>query len=228
MISPLSHKHPINLTPLATFIIRLHIMNYDFQTNWDSMILPVLSLPQIKKSIKKGIKKFIPFSYKGLKYSSKLPPAHYGRSDAWSMHMDEFKERLMVRLLTDGILQPDPNIPSPDAEAEDLDDYFNEDPRAEEYETYKEKVMEPYIRHHEKTSLQAYQMFFACHWWNPTFGLTLAQTVCPLEKWSVLKGELHTTVVNADRTKVFDILFFNPDDPTKGGEFAISQALKKP
>ena len=34
-------------------------MNYNFKTNWDDVILPLLSHPLIKKSIKKGITNFI-------------------------------------------------------------------------------------------------------------------------------------------------------------------------
>lgn len=201
-------------------------MNYDFQTNWDSMVLPLLSLPHIKKSIKKGVKNILSVrSNKTLRFSAKKPPAEYQFSDSWCVYMDEFTETLTKKLLEDGILQPDKNAPSPDADGEEFDDYYESSEFAE-YEKYKEQVIRPYVNHHEKTSLRAYQLFMACHWWNPTFGLTLARTVCPREKWFVKYGEDHTTIVNADKTKVFDILYFDPDDPTFGGELAISKSLK--
>jgi hypothetical protein len=34
-------------------------MNYDFKTNWNDIILPLLSLHKVKKSIKKGITSYI-------------------------------------------------------------------------------------------------------------------------------------------------------------------------
>ena len=82
------------------------------------------------------------------------------------------------------------------------------------------------IKHHEKTSLRAYQLFGACHWWNPTFSLALAKLIYPNEKWNILRGNCHTTIVNKDATLVFDILYFDELDVSLGGSNAIEQARK--
>ena len=50
-------------------------MNYDFKINWNDVVLPLLSMPSIKKSIKKGITKFINDGQSDEIYNSKKCPA---------------------------------------------------------------------------------------------------------------------------------------------------------
>jgi hypothetical protein len=196
-------------------------MNYDFKANWNDIILPLLSLTNIKKSIKKGITSYIADGNcgVGITYDSNKCPASYGRGDGWLMYMDEYEESLTTKLFSTGFLKQDENIPLDDDEFEN---YFNE-----EYINYKNNIIKPFIRHHEKTSLRAYQMFVACHWWNPTFCLTLAKIVYPNENWNIKKGFYHTTIVNSDESLVFDILYFDENDSTKGGSLAIYDSSKK-
>lgn len=70
-------------------------------------------------------------------------------------------------------------------------------------------------------------MFGACHWWNPTFGLTLAKIIYPNEKWIIKSSDYHTTIVNKSENLVFDILYFDENDEMKGGKKAIFDASKK-
>jgi hypothetical protein len=196
-------------------------MNYDFKANWNDIILPLLSLPNIKKIIKKGITSYIADGNCGIDiiYDSNKCPASYGRGDGWAMYMDEYEESLTTKLLATGFLKQDKNIPSDDDEFEN---YFDE-----EYINYKNNIIKPFITHHEKTSLRAYQMFGACHWWNPTFCLTLAKIIYPNENWKIKKGFYHTTIINSDESLVFDILYFDENDSTKGGSLAIYDSSKK-
>ena len=70
-------------------------------------------------------------------------------------------------------------------------------------------------------------MIGACHWWNPTFSLTLAKLVYPNEKWKIKKGFYHTTVVNLNESLVFDILYFDENEEMKGGTLALCESSKK-
>ena len=60
--------------------------------------------------------------------------------------------------------------------------------------------------------MESYLLFGGCHWWAPTFELTLARFVEPNETWSILRSTKHTTVVNKNKTKVFDLLYWSLDD----------------
>ena len=200
-------------------------MNYDFKANWNDIILPLLSLPKVKKSIKRGIISYINDDncFKDTIYNPNKCPASYGRGDTWAVYIDDYKEKLTEKLLGSGYLKKDENEPLNDDE---MDEYFGSE-KFDLYENYKREIIEPFIKYHEKNSLRAYQMFGACHWWNPTFGLTLAKIIYPNEKWIVKRGFYHTTIVNKNESLVFDILYFDENDETKGGKIAISDASKK-
>jgi len=192
-------------------------MNYDFKANWNDIILPLLSHPTVKKSMKKGIMGFLKNgqAYKDFTYEAGKCPASYETSDGWCIYMDDFIEKLEEQLLQTGYLKPAPIIKD-----EDIDN----SPEYAEYLQYKENLLEPFIKHHERTSLRSYQMMHACHWWNPTFSLTLAKIIYPNEKWHVKKGYYHTTIVNENETLVFDILYFDQNEETKGGKCAIDES----
>jgi len=194
-------------------------MNYDFRVNWYDVILPLLSHPSIKKSMKKGITKFIKDgqSYED-KYDINKCPAEYSSNDGWFTYIEDFKEKLTDKLIKTGFIKEEP-ICNED------EDY--ERPEYLEYEKYRDNILEPFITHHKKTSLRAYQMFGACHWWNPTFCLALAKIIYPNEKWKTITGDYHTTVVNFQETLVFDILYFDENDDTKGGKKAIEESMKQ-
>ena len=205
-------------------------MNYDFKANWDDIILPLLGLPAMKKSIKKGLIKFINDGNcaEDTEYDSKNCPADYGRGDGWAQYIHEYEEQLVEKLLKTGILKKDENEPlhEDDLDEDALDDYYQTD-NFTKYINYKNQIIEPFIKYHENTCLRAYQMIGACHWWNPTFSLTLAKLVYPNEKWKVKKGFHHTTVVNSNETLVFDILYFDENEEMKGGTLALCESSKK-
>jgi len=200
-------------------------MNYDFKANWNDVILPLLSLPKVKKSIKTGIISYINDGncFKDTIYNDDKCPASYQRGDGWAVYVLEYEEKLIEKLLETGILKKDENKPS---DNDEMDEYYCSE-NFDLYKNYKNEIIKPFIKHHEKTSLRAYQMFGACHWWNPTFGLTLAKIIYPNEKWIVKRGIYHTTIVNKNESLVFDILYFDENDETKGSKIAISDALKK-
>jgi hypothetical protein len=197
-------------------------MNYDFKTNWNDVVLPLLSRPSIKRSIKKGIVSFIKSYNKSNEkvYDCKKCPAEYSTNDSWYTYLEDYTERLSKKLLETGFLKPEP-------EYEFVDDDISENSEFMAYQDYKEDALRVFIEHHKKTSLRAYQMFGACHWWNPTFGLALAKLIYPNEKWCVIYGDFHTTIVNTERTLVFDILYFDENDSTYGGKTAIEESMRK-
>jgi hypothetical protein len=201
-------------------------MNYDFKSNWNNIILPLLSLPKVKKSIKKGITSYINDGnyYKDITYNPYECPVFYQRGDGWDVYIDDFEEKLTEKFLESGFLKKDENEPATNDNGE-IDDYFDSS-EYNKYLNYKNEILKPFIKHHEKTSLRAYQMFGACHWWNPTFGLTLAKLIYPNENWIIKSSDYHTTIVNKSETLVFDILYFDENDETKGGKKAIIDAVK--
>lgn len=189
-------------------------MNYDFRKNWMDIVLPLIQLPVMKKAIKRGITLFIRagHGWRDAKFVANKPPASYVRNDSWATHLLEYEEALSQRLIETGALLP----PDPCVDEDDEDD--------ETYFMYREEVLTPFIDYYSRTSLESFRMYSACHWWNPTFGLTLAKLVYPKEEWRCRKSAAHTTVVNADESLVFDILYFDENDPTKGGAAAIERS----
>ena len=51
-------------------------------------------------------------------------------------------------------------------------------------------------------------MCHGCHMHAPTIGMTLAKLVEPNECWEIRTNDYHTTIINKDKTKVFDLLFW--------------------
>ncbi len=90
-----------------------------------------------------------------------------------------------------------------------------------------------------KHALESYYLPCACHWYSPTFMLTLARLVEPTEHWAVRTGPEHTTVVNRARTRVFDLIYWGlkgrlenylfgdtikSHDASMGGELAFANS----
>jgi hypothetical protein len=188
-------------------------------------VLPLISLPIVQKSIKKGIQSWIKSQGGDCseEYCKGKPPADYQRGDGWAEDLENFKEGIAKDLISTGFLK--------EYETKlDSDGFIDEDLDSEEfwkYCEYRDAALEPFVKYYEKTSLRAYQMYGACHWWNPTFCLTLAKLIYPTETWLVQRGKEHTTVVNKNKTLVFDILYFDPADPTLGGANALAKSTIK-
>lgn len=58
-----------------------------------------------------------------------------------------------------------------------------------------------------KGKLSSYQPIGRCHW-IASFVLGLAIRIYPNKKWHILSGDIHTVIVDKDKTMVFDILQF--------------------
>ncbi len=125
-------------------------MNYDFKANWDDIILPLLSLPKVKKSIKKGITSYINDGNccNNTIYEYDKCPASYQRGDGWYAYLEDYKEKLTDKFEETQFLKKDENKPLTN-DNDEIDDYF-ESPKFIEYEEYKEKTIEPFIKYHEK------------------------------------------------------------------------------
>jgi hypothetical protein len=203
-------------------------MNYDFKSNWMTVISPLLELSIVKESIENGITDFInsgnAWSHK-IKYDNTRCPASYGRSDWWHCHvLDDFRDKKSVELVEKGILLSYKDFCKKNNYDIEGDGY--EDAYIQEYFDYKAEVFIPYIKEFERTDYRSHLVFSACHWWNPTFCLTLAKLIYPLEEWKVLNGMYHTTITNKDQSMIFDIIVYDEKDEFKGGKIAI-EATKK-
>jgi len=212
-----------------SFVIDQNIINFDFKKNWD-IVLPLLSTPKMKKAIKRGIQRFIKSGQCHIKeYDSSLLPYEYGRlSDEISIIEEEIAERLIKT----GYLKP---CPDPD-DPEDPHSPESEE-KAEKYFKERSEFIDPFIHINMKNSLRGYQMFSACHWWNPTFGLTLARIVYPNENWRIMSGYKtnqdnendggHTTIINDKGTMTFDILYFDESSDSNGAKKIISDTSSR-
>ncbi len=164
-----------------------------------------------------------------LKYDKSKRPVYYCRNDHILNMEEEFDIAVQPKLVEAGILLPDENEPDKDKYPveEDLENAWDEYYGSEthnKYMDYRNKVIEPYWQDFLDSDYEAYCLYGGCHWYNPTFSYTLAKMVAPTEKWRVKYGRYHTTVVNDTGDKVFDILYFDPRDETKGGAKALDHA----
>ena len=71
-------------------------VNYDFESNWSDIILPLLQLPVMKKAIYEGISNWINKGNigKNIKYNSTQCPASYMLGNKWIKHMEKYKNYL--------------------------------------------------------------------------------------------------------------------------------------
>ena len=205
-------------------------MNYDFKSKWEIECMPLMRTDAIQKSIAKAVngknrneriggvdKQFLK---KFKKYDF---PLNYARGDGFYL-ADERRhlciEEIELELIEWGILIKDKDAPADDAS----DDEWNYYDMSPEYYDYREKTMAPYVNAMREKHYDYYQMFHYCHWFNPTFGLTLAKMVMPKVDWVVRRGDRHTTVVSIDLTLVFDILYYDEEDDTFGGANSIEKS----
>ena len=214
-------------------------INYNFNEHWYDIIVPLLNTTKVKNAIKKGILGYmnrscnpdVKFkSYQNIyDYLNNIHGKYYlninsSPSDYSSCITEievEWENNLLEKLEDSGVIKPFP--------WDNYDDYKKSVTNPElEYEIYRteylDPILEPYVNHYKKTHIDSYCLIGGCHWWNPTFGLTLARIVLPNEKWKVRSSEYHTTIVNEEETKIFDILYYIKDDDTFGGNRAYENS----
>ena len=183
-------------------------MNYNFKDNWNDIILPHLDTVIMKKAMKKGI---LGYLNNDLFYGDKLKnfkfdKAPYEYSSCITPLQSEWEDEMIKTLKKHGILKLEY-----DKYDVEYDDYKKE---------YIDPILKPYLTKYKKTHIDAFCLWGGCHWWNPTFCLTLANIILPDEELRVRRSECHTTIVNKYDTKIFDILYYDKDDATLGGDNA--------
>ena len=228
-------------------------INYDFGNKWDSEIKPFLDNPKIKKAIKQGVNDYLemfPLCQIAIKqgvndhlemfllcqntYKPNTIPAAYSSKNGYCMLMDRKQHELFKGLHKLNLL------PRKFYEFEKGMDQWDIDDYGYEHMVRQFKILDSYFTYDViKYDLESYHMSGSHHFYAPTFELTLAKLVEPEEKWRVQGGSKHTTVINEDDTKVFDLLhwgdagrmenyvFGDPIkniDPTLGGKAAYSAA----
>ena len=206
-------------------------INYNFKENWYEVIVPLLNTPKVKNAIKKGLLGYmnndinpdVKFkSYKNIYdyLNNKHGPKYFNKNsapaDLSSFSLDyemDWEHKLIATLERHNMIKPFP------WDNYDGEKQKNTNPELEyeEYREYLNPILKPFIDNYKKTHMNSYCLWCGCDWWNPTFCLTLAKIVMPNEKWRVKSMGYHTTIVNSDNTKIFDILEFDEDDSISFG-----------
>ena len=201
--------------------------NYNFKENWYEVIVPLLNTPKVKTAIKKGILGYMNNErcectpkIKSFKWEKNSSPSDYS-SRSSDREMD-WENELIDTLERHNMIKHFP------WDNYDEEKQKNTNPELE-YEEYREEylnpILEPFINNYKKTHMDSYCLWGGCHWWNPTFCLTLAKIIMPNEEWRTKSSEYHTTIVNSDNTKIFDILYFDETDTKSfGGNNAYESA----
>jgi hypothetical protein len=202
--------------------------NYDFKGKW-KLIIPLLDIPKVKSTIRRGIKHYIInyieplYDYERLKGRNDTRlPAHWSRGDSYSCEWDNIQSEITDMLINNGIIMSYDDFILKNYGYKTLSEINEEDEDSiyEKYNEYIEPIIEPYIIFEMKKDWKSYCIMGACHSWNSTFCLTLAKLLMPTENWEVVSNHLHTTVVNKSRTKVFDILMYDENAEDFGGDKA--------
>jgi hypothetical protein len=85
----------------------------------------------------------------------------------------------------------------------------------EEYFTYEDVLMDSVMKRlgldweTNKDHLAFYIPMGQCFLWNSSFGLWLAQKICPEENWVVEESDKHCTVICHHSKRVFDIIYWS-------------------
>lgn len=109
-----------------------------------------------------------------------------------------------------------------DVDEEENYDSEEYDEKREILDKLREQILTPYDEWVQiKYDLESYYVSGACHTYNAIFGLVLAKMVEPEEVWRVRNGVKHTTVINKDNMKVFDLLYWCCDGRVENYMFGI-------
>jgi len=182
-------------------------INYDFGKNWKTKIKPHLDNPKVKKAIRKGINSYLKIFPTNRKYKSNTIPATYSSRDGYVEILCR-KEDELLKELREAELLPKKFLRLEKKMKDNEDDDYDS-----EYMEMREEILEPYFTWEKiKHDLEYYAILGSYHWTAPTFGLTLAQLVEPEENWYVRSNDKHTTIINEDETKIFDLLYWCSDN----------------
>lgn len=184
-------------------------MNFDFGQHWDTRIVPLLSTRDIRSSITKTMKHYLKYEHPGRLYDKKHAPAwHISEDDAYQKAYAAYETKITADLRAAG----------------QFNKKFEQLATPERYNAYIKQKVKPYMEHFERTNIAAYQCKSAWVYWNTNVGIDLAYLVEPNEGWQVIGTPWYATIVNKDRTRVFDLLAYNEQDETKGGAVALREA----
>ena len=221
--------------------------NFNFKKDWEQLCMPLVRTNRMHKAMKKGVLGFHENSMVGSKVTEEYRkeqlrkhnlkkndyPLNHIYCDAFCNADQDIEDRIVPLLKKKKVLKEDENAPrSEDFKTwESFDDAFGdyfESRTYEKYQKYLRSVIQPYMDVERMKNYKYFCLYGGCHWWNPTFGITLASMVMPSIKWKIIKGEYHTTVASHDENLVFDILYFDEKDTeTFGGREALMEAKKK-
>jgi len=208
-----------------------HVQNYDFGANWKTRIVPHLDSPAVQHAVRKCAERYIAnFPQCTKVYRPGTPLACYSSTD-WYLTVMERKSELYL-------IKNSSNLP---ARYMELDRDHDTDERADEWFALREHILAPlYDWNNIKHDIESYHIVGACHWCAPTVMLTLARLVEPAERWRVRMGQDHTTIVNREHTRVFDLVLWGidgriehhlfgdalvePRDPSLGGNLAYANS----
>ena len=218
--------------------------NYDFAKNWKTKIVPHLDKPKVKKAYTEGVNDYLSTFPSNEKYKPNTPPADYSSNDWYCMLMERRGKIKLKELKANNQLPQEywdikDEIQFMHDVDEDLDEEIDE--LFNKKMELKEKILKPYFTWDKiKYDLESYFLSGSCHWISQTFELTLAKLVEQNEEWRVQVGEEHSTVINRNNTKVFDLLYWGLDkrlenymfgdeiknkDETLGGKLAYLNSL---
>ena len=176
-------------------------INYDFGLNWHSNVVPHLNNPTVKKSLQIGIDHYLSGFPGNAKYKLDTCPATYSSNDCHAMLMSRKCEIYMDTLEKQGKL-PKEYMDLKAKLDKDEDDFMLL------FEMEEEITKPLYEWKNIKYDLESYYLCGSCHSYAPTFELTLARIIEPDEKWMVRTSNKHSTVINHNQTKIFDLLYW--------------------
>jgi hypothetical protein len=165
-------------------------VNYDFASNWDSCIVPVLFRPDVQDAIEEGVNGYIDVvesdkmsdtsgSYCYSLYKQKTAPASYSTSSYYSRTVSRLCEIEMTKL------KKEKKIPAEYLTLKQRHSHAKDpcvmDDLAKQIYDMKFDIILAHVRSWDniKTQLLSYVLLYACHWYNPSFMLTLAKIVEP-------------------------------------------------
>jgi len=243
--------------------------NYDFGKNWETKVKPHLDSKIIKNAIKRGLRRYggtthrkrfsVPVDYlSNDSYATRCDSVtdyivnRLKRDNAIEndiiFYCSSMYDTYEKGDIDDPKLFPDkdtalvPNVMKATKTKKCIITREEHDDEFEAYLAERDRIYKKYFPDSKrKYNLDSYVMFGCCFAWAPTFELTLAKLVEPDEEWSVREGAEHSTVINKNHTKVFDLIYWALDgrlenylfgeaikeediDPTMGGKLAFEKS----